>query len=218
MTDTLKNLKLNSIVGSATILEICRDFYMILSLQIDENLLKINDSEVLDSVAISKIFSDYDIQQYDIYFRDNKTGAVERVARLTQANSHRTRTYPGEHRTVKVISQIDLIENTVSDCDIYNTFTCEHGDNFLDSNKDKFIGFVDKIINNPKFGKTCTMNKQVSELDSDTGKFVEVRLVEPNKKSDEALKLSYIFEGNLVTPGVYKYRLKSVRFPQDLCE
>ena len=31
MTDTLRNLKLNSQVGSATILEIYKDFYVILS-------------------------------------------------------------------------------------------------------------------------------------------------------------------------------------------
>lgn len=78
--------------------------------------------------------------------------------------------------------------------------------------------FVDKIISNPKFNKTCTMEKQIHELDSDSGKFVEVRLVEPDEESSQALKLSYIFEGTVINPGTYKYRLASVRFPQDLCE
>lgn len=216
MTDTLRNLKLNSQVGSSTILEIYKDFYVILSFQMDEILTKINQDDVLSNLAIQKVQSTYGINQYDLYFRDTDTGIVERIARLTQAMASRKRDNPKDCGDVQVISQVSLVENTIADksLEIYSTFDCKDDEELQEENKKKIIDIVNKIVSNPKFSKTCTMKKDIQVLDSDAGKFIEVQLTSESKD----IRLSYIFEGKLITPGYYRYRLQKIRFPQDLCE
>lgn len=215
----------NHRLGKQIVVDITPEFQIVLQAPLDDILNRWNLQA--SNIAISLVRQDFNVEVYDIFYKQNQvTAKIARIFTTKAPKKLITRLENEQSFVVNpdlfIVQAIRLIQNPIISDGVYETVQV----NSLADAKDNIENFVKSQVMFNSEGFQMNIETKVKNQEDPDKNIIQqqivTRLTEKVKHDDKYIPVTveYVFDADLWAQGTgnKNYRLALVRFPQDLYE